>query len=146
LDAHHKACVTDRPFKPSNPSKKGTYGMINTTISKGKGIAGEYEYVMSAGPPGSAGSATGTATEGGEAAGKAKKESLEPFRPSNAFASKRTTHIPYIHDPLDPKLQKEHDAKIAESKRIATTGSWKPNMGPKTDMIRSVVRMNIPRC
>ena len=23
LDKHHKSCVTDRPFKPSNPPKKG---------------------------------------------------------------------------------------------------------------------------
>ena len=76
----------------------GTYGMINTTISKGKGVAGEWEYVMAPPPP--------------EGAEKPKKEEITPFRPSNAHVAKRTNHIPYLHDPLDPKLQKEHDRKV----------------------------------
>jgi hypothetical protein len=140
LEAHHKACVSDRPFRPSHPSKKGTYGMINTTISKGKGVAGEYEYLISSVPPGS-----GSGIAGEDGGGAGKKPELTPFVPSNAHVAKRINHIPYLHDPLDPKIQKEHDAKIAESKRIAATGNWRPNMSYKTDMIRSVVKMNIPR-
>ena len=105
--------------------------MINTTISKGKGVAGEWEYVM-APPP----------AEGAE---KPKKEEITPFRPTNAHVAKRTNHIPYLHDPLDPKLQKEHDRKIEESKRLSVTGPWRPNMTYKSDMVRSVVKMNIPR-
>ena len=116
----------------------GTYGMINTTISTGKGIAGEWEYVMQSAPPGTEGA------EGG-AVEKPKREEVVPFRPSNTHVAKRTNHIPYIHDPLEPKLQKEHDRKVEESKRLAVTGAWKPNMSYKSDMVRSVVKMNIPR-
>jgi hypothetical protein len=112
--------------------------MINTTISKGKGIAGEWEYVMSAPPP--------AAAEGGEGGGeKVKKEETVPFRPSNTHVAKRTNHIPYLHDPLEPKLEKEHARKVAESARLAVTGAWRPNMSYKSDMVRSIVKMNIPR-
>ena len=114
----------------------GSYGMINTTISKGKGIAGEWEYIMATPPP---------AAEGGEGTEKPKKEEMVPFRPSNAHVAKRTNHIPYLHDPLDPKLQKVHDQKVAESKRLSVTGPWRPNMSQKSDMVRSIVKMNIPR-
>lgn len=107
--------------------------MINTTISKGKGVAGEWEYVMSSPPPDAEGS------------DKPKREELVPFRPTNAHVAKRTNPIPYVHDPLEPKLQKEHEKRVEESKRLAVTGPWRPNMGPKTDMVRSVVKMNIPR-
>ncbi len=122
----------------------GTYGMINTTISKGKGIAGEYEYVLQAPRPASAGKDGSDGGEGGE--GKKKAEDLTPFRPANAFASKRMVHVPYIHDPIEPKLEAEHQRKVEESKRLATTGPWRPNMSYKSDMVRSVVKMNIPRC
>lgn len=130
--AHKKACVTDMPFKPSNPPKKGTYGMINTTISKGQGVAGEYEYKLVAGDEGPKQKFVG--------------EDINPFRPSNAHAADRTSHIPYIHDPMGAKKAKESAAKLAESKRLAETGAWRPNMSYKSDMVRSVVRMNIPRC
>jgi hypothetical protein len=88
-------------YSPSHIThhSSGTYGMINTTISKGKGVAGEWEYVMAPPPP--------------EGAEKPKKEEITPFRPSNAHVAKRTNHIPYLHDPLDPKLQKEHDRKVS---------------------------------
>lgn len=66
--------------------------MPNTTISKGKGVAGEWEYVI-APPP-----------EKGEGGGEDKKD-LVPFKPSYAFASQRVEHIEYIHDPEVPKLK-----------------------------------------
>lgn len=112
--------------------------MINTTISKGKGIAGEWEYVMQSAPPGSEGAEGGTVE-------KPKREEVVPFRPSNTHVAQRINHIPYLHDPLEPKQQKAHDLKVAESKRLAVTGPWKPNMSYKSDMVRSVVKMNIPR-
>lgn len=126
-----KARVSEKPFKPAAPPKKGGYGVPNTTISKGKGVAGEWEYVMAP-----------TSTEG-EGKEKAEKQEYMAFKPTNAFASQRVEHIPYIHDPEAPKLQAESDRKLAESKRIASTGSWKPTQSNKTDMVRSIVRMNL---
>jgi hypothetical protein len=52
-------------------------------------------------------------------------------------------HIEYIHDPEVPKMEKEAAKKKAESARLATTGPWKPNIAYKTDMCRSIMRMNI---
>ncbi len=69
--------------------------MPNTTISKGKGVAGEWEYVV------------GREAAGDGAKGKAAApaESLAPFRPTNAFASQRIQSIPYLHDPEAPKAK-----------------------------------------
>lgn len=131
IEAHHKACVSELPFKPSNPAKKGGAGVPNTTISKGKGVAGEWEYILSPEPK----------VEGG-----IKKEDPIPFKMANAHVAKRINHIEYIHDPEEPKIEKEHARKIDESKKIAVTGAWRPNRGNKTDMVRSIVKMNIPRC
>lgn len=52
-----------QPFRPSNPPKRGGAGVPNITISKGKGVAGEYEYILAANvkdtnvPPGGAAAA-----------------------------------------------------------------------------------------
>mmetsp|Transcript_24220 Transcript_24220/g.52925 ORF Transcript_24220/g.52925 Transcript_24220/m.52925 type:complete len:340 (+) Transcript_24220:316-1335(+) len=149
MEDDRKARVSDLPFKPSNPGKKGTFGVPNTTISKGEGIAGEWKYVMQA-APGSAGTDGGAAagetsgSGGGAAAGESKD--LTPFRPSNAHVGKRLNHIEYIHDPEGPKMKAESEKKKAESARIAASGAWRPNMSYKSDMVRSIVKMNIPRC
>ncbi len=46
LETGRSQCVTDLPFRPSNPGKKGTYGMIKTNMSgKAVGSMGEYKYV-----------------------------------------------------------------------------------------------------
>ncbi len=37
----------------------------------------------------------------------------------------------------------ESERRLAESKRIAATGAWRPTQGYKTDMVRSIVRMNL---
>lgn len=84
---------------------------------------------------------------GGEGGGEGlKKADIVPFKPSNAFASKRQSHIEYIHDPEGPKIAAERARKAEEHKKLAASGPWKPNLAAtKTDMVRSVVRMNIPR-
>ena len=46
LQSSKAQCVTDAPFKPSNPGKKGTYGMNKTNMNgKAVGSMGEYKYV-----------------------------------------------------------------------------------------------------
>jgi len=74
-----------------------------------------------------------------------KSEPLVPFRPTNSHVAKRINPIPYVHDPLEPKLQMEHDKRVEASKKLAASGPWRPSMGSKSDMVRSVVKMNIPR-
>jgi hypothetical protein len=37
----------------------------------------------------------------------------------------------------------EHAKRKAEIARLANSGAWRPNQGPKTDMVRSIVRMNL---
>ena len=104
--------------------------MPNTTISKGKGIAGEWEYVPCApGPGGAAGASDGKDTT--------------PFKPSSTNPAARYKPIEYIHDPEVPKLRAEADRKKQESARLAATGPFRPSQGPKSDMIRSIIRMNI---
>lgn len=128
-EADRKARVSELPFKPANPAKKGGFGVPNTTISKGKGVAGEWEYVIPTVDP---------KPEGDE-----EKKDTTPFRPTNKFASQRIEKIEYIHDPEVPKLQKEAATKKAERERLQSTGPWKPNIAYKTDMVRSIVRMNL---
>lgn len=113
--------------------------MPNTTISKGKGVAGEWEYLIPAPPEQPEGAAAAVSV-------KEKKDELAPFKLANAHVAKRINHIEYIHDPEEPKLQKEHQRKVEESKKLAVTGAWRPNQSYKTDMVRSIVKMNIPRC
>lgn len=45
-EADHAARAGSGPFKPANPPKRGGPGVPNTTISKGKGVAGEWEYIV----------------------------------------------------------------------------------------------------
>ena len=73
----------------SGPLPAGGFGVPNTTISKGKGVAGEWEYVIP--PP--------------EEKKETDDKEIVPFKPSYAFASKRVEHIPYLHDPEEPKLK-----------------------------------------
>lgn len=139
-----KKVVSDTAFRPSAPGKKGSYGVPNTTISKGKGVAGEYEYIVGrdAGPP----TKDGEGGEGGEGSKPEPKPEMEPFVPANSHVAKRVNHIPYYHDPEGPKAAAARARKLALSRVIADKGDWRPNhSGNKTDMVRSVVKMNIPR-
>jgi len=72
----------------------GTYGIPNTTISKGKGVVGEWEYVMGANPVHSATKQS-----------KDAKDAPPPFRPSHTHASDRIEPIEYLHDPEVPKIK-----------------------------------------
>mmetsp|Transcript_23145 Transcript_23145/g.68800 ORF Transcript_23145/g.68800 Transcript_23145/m.68800 type:complete len:320 (-) Transcript_23145:680-1639(-) len=129
LARHKQACVTEAPFVPSNLHAAQRISRI--------------PYMPS--PPGPA--AGKAAAAGGEEGGDAAAVAPEPFRPANAHVAKRVNPIPYEHDPEAPKIAAARTRRLEESKRIAQTGAWRPNQGGnKSDMVRSVVRMNIPRC
>ncbi|MEW5314714.1 MAG: hypothetical protein WDW38_006187 [Sanguina aurantia] len=118
----------------ANPPKRGGPGVPNTTISKGKGIAGEWEYILGAGTKDSAAKKSEAGAE----------KNTVPFKPASLTSKTIGRVIEYIHDPEGPKLVAESARKLAESKRIGQTGAWKPNQNAvKTDMVRSIIRMNI---
>ena len=58
-EADLAARPTTLPFKPVNPPKRGGAGVPNTTISKGKGVAGEWEYIILPPAEGTSGAGTG---------------------------------------------------------------------------------------
>lgn len=111
------------------PGFTGGFGVPNTTISKGKGVAGEWEYLIPSPAP--------------DATNPEEPKVDNAFKPSNQHVYKRTNHIDYIHDPEVPKIMKEKEAKKAVQAKLAASGPWRPSQGQKTDMIRSIVRMNI---
>ncbi|KXZ46873.1 hypothetical protein GPECTOR_40g607 [Gonium pectorale] len=128
-----------QPFRPSHPPKRGGAGVPNITISKGKGIAGEYEYMLAADPAVAKELLNPDAaphTEGAEEAGPA-------FRPASYAPRHLGRHPEYLHDPEAPKIDAEHARKKAEAQRLASSGPWRPNNSQKTDMVRSIVRMNL---
>jgi len=124
------------PFRPVNPPKKYTAGMAGRTLSevkkefKGKGVAGEYEYVHQ-GPP----------TKG------ALPEPLaNPFKPpSTTKVGKNATlnKFPlYLADPEGAKLERSRAAREAEMKQ-RLDNAWRPSAQTKTDATRSIMRMNL---
>lgn len=78
-------------------------------------------------------------------AGKSAAEAATgtPFRPASLYAKHLGKQPEYIHDPELPKIEAEKTKKREEIKRLAATGPWKPNMSSKSDMTRSIIRMNI---
>lgn len=133
-NADRKARVSELPFKPANPPKRGGPGVPNTTISKGKGIAGEWEYILGADIKDTTGKKSEAEME----------KNMVPFKPASLTSKTIGRIIEYIHDPEGPKLVAESARKKAESQRLATTGAWRPNVNAvKTDMVRSIIRMNI---
>ncbi|GFR42114.1 hypothetical protein Agub_g2957 [Astrephomene gubernaculifera] len=134
------------PFRPSHPPKRGGAGVPNITISKGKGVAGEYEYMLGADP---AVAPPDFSDPNAPKPGKLKVEIQKgeqggpAFRPSSINPRHLGRHPEYIHDPEAPKIESEHARKKTELERLANTGPWRPNNSQKTDMIRSIVRMNL---
>mmetsp|Transcript_30172 Transcript_30172/g.41764 ORF Transcript_30172/g.41764 Transcript_30172/m.41764 type:complete len:323 (-) Transcript_30172:120-1088(-) len=123
--------TTDKPFKPSNPSKRGGYGITGTTLGgKGHGVCSEYAYVET---------------------GPHKRfvpEVLEkPFRPSNPpkLGYNRTINKfpPYQEDPLEVKLKIEREERLAEATRMANVPRFVPPNTLKGGATPSVLRKNI---
>ncbi|KAG1661493.1 hypothetical protein FOA52_010208 [Chlamydomonas sp. UWO 241] len=135
MEASHKAMASDHPFVPSNLHASQRINKI-PYICAPPPLVGRLAEIAAA----------KAAVEAGLEP-PPEKASVEPFRPSNIHVAKRVNPIPYEHDPEAPKLEAAKTKRLEESKRIAAQGAWRPNMGGnKSDMVRSVVRMNIPRC
>lgn len=123
--------VTDKPFKPVSPPKKGGAGVPGRTLDgKGNGVCGEYEYKIH---------------------GPTKKEPQEqlekPFRPSNppkeGYNCTMNKFPHYIEDPLDLKLKKEREARRAEMTRMDAQPKFIPSSTLKSGATASILRKNI---
>ncbi|KAG2495287.1 hypothetical protein HYH03_006560 [Edaphochlamys debaryana] len=138
------------PFRPSNPPKKGGAGVPNITISKGKGVAGEYEYIPGADPAFAPVDPNAPPVDPNDPNAsparliRAKAEETGPaFKPASLQPRHLGRQPEYIHDPEVPKIEAEHNRRKAEIARLAGSGAWRPNNAGKTDMVRSIVRMNL---
>lgn len=123
--------ISESPFKPSNPSKRGGLGIPGLTLGgKGKGVAGEYGYEPLGPDPKTS-----------------EKRPEVAFRPShpphegyNATLNKFPAHIP---DPEIPRIQAERTARKQQREKLAGQNPWRPSMTYRTDCTRSIVQMNI---
>lgn len=76
---------------------------------------------------------------------KLVKADTVPFKPP-ASGFRPPEHIEYLHDPEAPKIAARREKIMQEHQRLAASGPWRPNLAAdKTDMVRSVVKMNIGR-
>lgn len=130
LEADRKARVTELPFKPSHPPRRGHYGVPNTTLSKGKGVAGEYEYITEGPRP--------HFTE---------PPIDRPFKPTHPPKSGYNSTInkfpEYLHDPEGPKVEALAEKRKTEQSKLISANAWKPSNSYKSDCTRSIIRMNI---
>eukprot|EP01023_Acetabularia_acetabulum_P047724 TRINITY_DN5033_c0_g1_i11.p2 TRINITY_DN5033_c0_g1~~TRINITY_DN5033_c0_g1_i11.p2 ORF type:complete len:223 (-),score=34.28 TRINITY_DN5033_c0_g1_i11:168-836(-) len=132
--ANRKKRVTEVPFKPSSPSKKGGFGWVKTNIgNNSNGICGEYSYKMQG--------------QGRPLSAQSQHQLSNPFKPTNYTKSGMDAtfqHFPlYQADPEAAKLRQQQQIRQMEKDRITSANPWKPSAIPKKDMIKSVVKMNI---
>ena len=123
--------VTDAPFVPSNPPRKGGSGYIKTTIgNKAHGIAGEYQYKP-------CGSVSGTAL-----GAKVETAFVPPRAPKKGYNCTFSKYPAYAADPEHLKSAAQQQARKLSQQKMSST-SWSPAQIPKSGATRSVVRMNI---
>jgi len=121
MEAHRKACTSEQAFKPSNLFAAQRINKIPYIIAP---------------PP----------AEGEEAASRPAKVDTVAFKPVNAHVSQRINHIEYIHDPEAPKIAAQKEKRMSDHKKLEASGPWRPNLAAtKSDCVRSVIKMNIPR-
>mmetsp|Transcript_7679 Transcript_7679/g.25440 ORF Transcript_7679/g.25440 Transcript_7679/m.25440 type:complete len:312 (+) Transcript_7679:52-987(+) len=123
--------VTDKPFKPTSPPKRGGAGVPGRTLGgRGGGVCGEYTYKME-GP---------SKPEAGEALER-------PFRPSHppkeGYNSTLNKFPAYQEDPLDLKIKKEKAARKAEIERMNAQPKFVPPSTMKSGATVSVLRKNL---
>lgn len=123
--------VTEKPFKPSSPPKKGTYGFPNTTIS-----------------PAYASIPAGDAPL--EQSGKRVNPdaALKPFRPSHpprqGYNCTLSSFPAYSEDPLDKKIEKEKGLKDA-TKKLQVGPIFRPVSCPKSVRCPSIANHPLNR-
>lgn len=124
--------ISEAPFRPSHPARKGSYGYIKTNVGNtAKGSMGEYAYL----PQG----------DGGPRQVSTKFEipfvpSAVPKKGHNCTLSKRA---PYEADPDQIKLDARRLARKMEIDAMTSSNAWRPANIPKTAATRSVMRMNL---
>jgi len=134
LQAKNSANVTDSPFRPSNPGKKGTYGMNKTNMNgRAVGSMGEYKYVE----------------QGPAVKLRPNTSDLAPFRPSHpakmGFNSTMNMFPTYVADPMEPKLE-EIARQREEARSKMQAAAWAPEpVGCKSGPVDSIVKKNLPR-
>lgn len=123
--------ITDAPFVPSNPARKGGSGYVKTTIgNKAHGIAGEYQY-QPCGPV--------TSTVPGATIETAF---VPPKGPKMGYNCTFNKFPIYAADPEHLKhAARQHANKLARD--MMPPNAWSPPHIPKAGATRSIVRMNI---
>lgn len=126
-----KQQITDSPFKPGNPPRRGGYGVPGLTLAgKGPGVAGEYAY-KDLGP-------TPKTTQ---------HNSEVPFKPSHppheGYNCTLNRFPKHVEDPEGPKLHAQRTMAKLQREKLASQNPWKPSMTNKTDCTRSIVLMNL---
>lgn len=126
-----KQQISESPFKPCNPPKRGSYGIPGLTLAgKGPGVAGEYVY-----------------RDLGPTPKVAQHNPEVPFKPShpphlghNCTLNQFPKHL---EDPEAPKLQAQRAIAKLQQEKLGSQNPWKPSMTTKTDCTRSIVQMNL---
>ncbi|KAJ1483944.1 hypothetical protein T484DRAFT_2548914 [Baffinella frigidus] len=121
-----------KPFVPSSPAKKGTYGCTQLHVNGGlvpHGFAGEYKYQADPVQPRSAND---------------QQEALKPFRPSHPaksgkgfYGTFRWSGQEYVEDPEKAKW----DKMMAEKKETREKGMgvvFRPTTGAKSMRVTSI--------
>lgn len=127
-----KSKVSDTPFVPSNPPKKGSYGWIKTNIgNKAHGTVGEFGYK----PQG----------YGARTAEKQKFETpfVPPKAPKKGYNCTLSKYPQFAADPEHIRIQAQRQARKEEREKLAGANPWHPPCVPKIGATRSVVRMNV---
>jgi len=123
--------VTDKPFKPTSPPKRGGAGVPGRTLGgKGAGVCGEYTYI-----------------EQGPTKPEAADELDKPFRPSHppklGYNSTLNKFPHYQEDPLDLKIQKEKAARKEEIDRMNAQPKFVPPYTGHSGATASILEKNL---
>mmetsp|Transcript_32491 Transcript_32491/g.92084 ORF Transcript_32491/g.92084 Transcript_32491/m.92084 type:complete len:322 (-) Transcript_32491:182-1147(-) len=130
LQATRSMLVSDLPFKPSSPAKRGTYGYIKTNIgNKAGGSMGEFKY-----------------REQGPSAHVRPSTVDTPFRPSHppksGFNATLSRFPLYAADPMEPKIAETKRIREEALSKMQST-AWAPEpKGCKSGPVDSIMKKN----
>jgi hypothetical protein len=126
--------VSDLPFRPSNPPKRGTYGYTKTNIgNQATGSNGEYVY-----------EAQGTTAPNRRPCGQKHSSPFVPSRvPHKGYNCTLNKFPEYFADPDQLKADAKRLAHKLERQVLASHSPWHPSSIPKAAATVSIVRKNI---
>ncbi|GMH42572.1 hypothetical protein BSKO_10491 [Bryopsis sp. KO-2023] len=122
--------ITEAPFKPANPPKRGLAGFPGRLVGgKGLGVSGEFRYVPL-----------------GEAARQRIKPPDVPFRysgpPKKGCCPTFGRFPEHVPDPETLKMQAARDLSKMEREKLAGHNPWRPTIKKRVDCVRSILSMN----